>query len=374
MTNRVKYLRLAVVGAVLAMGIIIFVGVRNTVDVQEHQVWIEACRPVSIRQPLEVAGIGENGEKGLYCAPGGGVATDQDGGDATYRFYVPAAKRYRLWGYCRWLDDRSIDGFTVTIGDAQASVRAASDTMVDTPWQWVLLAEAQLSAGVATMTLTANGAGFAVRRMFLCDNLTRHPVESLTEPVDIFFDDFDGCEEGKFDSWNRVSGRWIVRRREDQKSPAAKLLTGKSSTEALLNVGFANWRAYSLRLDCRVVGSASGATAAVRFYVDQDGNGMMLRWTPSNANGQVQMELFRENVTGIQVLDHFTVTWNTSRWSELSIEARDGMLCISIDSNPVHTIAIDGSNGGGIGLWLSGEIEMGFDDVQVIGQKEIDTR
>jgi len=379
MSRRAKYLYgWLAVGVVLTVGAIFFL--RHSPAGQEHPIWIDMRRPVLIRQPLEVAGIDEGGEKGLYCAPGGSVATDQDGGDATYRFYVPTAGRYRLWGYCRWLDDGNGGGFTVAVGDTQSSVRAAARTATsdtpsdDTPWQWIPLAEAPLSAGVVTMTLTANGDGFAVRRLFLCNNFSRHPAESLTEPNDVFFDDFDGCEEGEFDSWSRVSGRWVVRRREDMKSPAAQILTGKSSSEALLNVGFPNWRAYSLRLDCRVIRFAPGASAAVRFYVDSDGNGLVLQWTPSDADGQVQMELFRETVAGIQRLDRLTVPWDTSRWSELAIEARDGVLYIHLDSNPVRTIAVDGPDGGGIGLWLCGDIEMAFDNVQVLGQQEANTR
>ena len=373
-SRHIKTLWLAAVCAILIAGVGILVrhfvqspqdNVPGMAADQEHQVWIEACRPASIRQPLEIAGIDKNGEKGLYCAPGGGVATVNDGGDAIYRFNVPVAGRYRLWGYCSWLD-KGRGGFRVTVGDTLSPVRKVA---TDTSWQWMPLAEVQLSAGVAHMTLTAEGDGFAVRRMFLCNNLTRHPQENFEEPVDILFDDFDGCEEGEFDSWSRVSGQWVVRRRENMKSTAAQLLSGKSTSEALLYVGSASWQNYSLALESRVIRSVPGASAAVRFYCDPGGNGFVLRWLPSDASGQVRMELFREEVAGTKMLDHFSVTWDTSTWSELSIEARDGTLCIHIDSNPVRTIHVGNLGGGGIGLWLSGEIEMVFDNVQVLGRR-----
>ena len=332
----------------------------------EHQVWVEACRPVSLREPLEVTAIGENGEKGLYCAPCGGVATDNDGGDAVYRFNVPEAGRYRLWGYCRWLDAEG-DGFVVDIGGDRSAIRKTGPVG---QWQWLPLGEVQVPTGVGRMTLTARGGGFAVRRMFLCNNTSCQPLQNATEPVDIFFDDFDGCEEGEFDSWNRISGQWTVCHREDRKSPAAKLLVGKSASEALLNVGNPDWRDYSLALDCCAVSASPTATAAVRFCCDQSGSGLFLRWTPKGDGGQVRFELLHEEAAGVKTLDRFTTAWDTSNWSELSIEARDGTVTVSINSMPVRTIKVGDLKGGTIGLWLCGEVEMMFDNVQVLGRQD----
>lgn len=334
-------------------------------DEPKHQIWLEACRPIAIRQPLEVTGIGENGEKGLYCAPGGGVATDNDGGDAVYRFHVPSAGRYRLWGYCRWLDD-SGDGFAVDIGGTQSAI---GKTPGMKNWQWLPLTEAQLATGVGRMTLMASGNGFAVRRFFLCNDIALHPLDTKVEPVDIFLDDFDGCEEGEFDSWSRVRGEWTVHRRQDCKSPAAKLLIGKSSSEALINVGAPDWRDYSLMLDCRTLSASPSATAAIRFCCDREGNGLVLRWMPKGADGQVQMELFREEATGVKLLERFTAAWDTSNWSELLVEAGEGAIRISIDATPIRTITLKSPGSGSIGLWLTGEIEMMFDNVQAIGRR-----
>jgi hypothetical protein len=332
---------------------------------QEHQIWIEACRPLSIRQPLEVADIGEHGEKGLCCALGGVVAMEDEGGDAVYRFHVPAAGRYRLWGYCRWLEAEG-DGFVADIGGIRSVIHKTASTG---QWQWLPLAEAQLFAGVAEMTLTAEGGGFAIRRMFLCNNLDRNPMESSIEPIDIFFDDFDGCREGEFSSWSRVSGQWSVHRRKDDKRPASKMLVGKSSSEAIISVGSPDWRDYSLVLNCRAVRASRRASTAVRFYCDQEGNGLVLRWTPKGADRQVRMELLREEPTGVRTIDRFAAAWDTSRWSELSIEASEGTLRIGIDSRPVRTIKTGDLGSGGIGLWLSGDVEVMFDNVQIIGRR-----
>lgn len=333
---------------------------------KEQYIWVEACRPISIRQPLEVVAIGDNGEKGLYCAPGGHVATDDDGGDATYRFYVPAAGRYRMWGYCRWLDATG-DGFDVDIGGVSSSIHKTASA---SQWQWLPLAEAQLSAGARQFTVKSKGGGFAVRRLFLCNDFDGHPLQCATEPVDFFFDDFDGCEEGEFDSWNSVSGQWTVHRRQDRKSPAAKLLIGKSTSEALISVGDPGWRDYSLILDCRTIHTSPGAMAAVRFCCDQEGNGIVLRWKPTDTSGKTQMELLREEVAGVKRLDRFTAAWDTSRWGELSVTTLGGVMTICIDSMPVRTIQFDGSSTGTIGLWFYGDIEMMFDNVQVIGWRD----
>jgi hypothetical protein len=330
---------------------------------QEHQIWIEACRPLSVRQPLEVAGIGEHGEKGLCCSLGGTVAMEDEGGDAVYRFYVPATGRYRLWGYCCWLETEG-DGFVADIGGIRSVIHRTASTP---QWQWLPFAEAQLLAGVATMTLTAEGGGFAIRRMFLCNNLDRKPTESLIEPIDIFFDDFDGCQEGEFDSWSRVSGQWSVHRRQDDKRPASKVLVGKSSSEAIISVGSPNWRGYSFMLDCRAVSASGLASTAVRFYCDQEGNGLVLRWTPEGTDGQVRMELLREEPAGIRTIDCFAATWATSRWSELSVEASEGTLRVGVDSRPIRTIKTGDLGSGGIGLWLSGDVEVMFDNVQITG-------
>lgn len=331
-----------------------------------HYIWIEACRPVSIRQPLEVVNIGDNGEKGLYCALGGGVATDDDGGDAMYRFHIPTAGRYRLWGYCRWLDAEG-DGFIVDIGGDQSIVRKSKTS---SQWQWLPLAERPLPAGIERLTLKTKGGGFAVRRMFLSNDLTNHPSQCDIKPIDYFFDDFDGCEEGEFDSWNRVSGEWTVHRREDHKSPAAKLLMGKSSSEALIGVGASTWRDYSLTLDCRTLHASPGAMAAVRFCRDPEGNGLVLRWNPTDKNGQTQLELLHEDIAAVKMLDRISVDWDTSIWSELSVRIRNGAVDISINSLPVRTIPYHGSRKGAIGLWLSGDVEMMFDNVQVIGLRD----
>jgi len=330
---------------------------------QEHQIWIEACRPLSIRQPLEVAAIGDKGEKGLCCALGGAVTMQDEGGDAVYRFRVPAAGRYRLWGYCRSLEAEG-DGFVADIGGIRSVIHK---TALTRQWQWLPFAEAQLFAGVARMTLTARGGGFAIRRMFLCNNLERNPMESSIEPVDIFFDDFDGCQEGEFGSWSSVSGWWGVHRRQDNTRPASKMLVGKSSSEAMISVGSPNWRDYSLTLDCRAVSTSRRAGTAVRFYCDQEGNGLVLRWTPTGADGHVRMELRREEPTAVKTIDCFDAAWDTSRWSELSIEASEGTLRIGIDSEPIRTIKTGNLGSGGIGLWLSGHVEVMFDNVQITG-------
>lgn len=329
---------------------------------EEQYIWVETCRPIRLTQPLEVAAIGEQGDKGLYCPIDSDIAAGDDGGEATYRFHVFAAGRYRLWGYCCWFEE-----------DGQFAMQAeGNDTIIVSPtgelrqWQWIPLGQAQLDEGTGKIKLTVMSDGFAVRRLFLSNDVHCHPLQSPTQINDIFFDDFDGCDEGEFDSWSRISGSWHVQRLQEASSPASQVLIGQSSHGALVSVGNKSWRDYAILLNCRTIEASPSARAGVRFCCDEEGNGHVLAWTPKSGS-RVSMALLQERVAGIEVIDRFDVEWDVFRWNELGINVHDDRVVVSINTKPVHTIHATIPKHGAIGLSLDGPIEMMYDNVQVRG-------
>lgn len=327
-----------------------------------HCVYVEACSPISIKLPFEVTAIGEQGQRGLYVAPEPNTSSNE-GGTATYRCFVPAAGQYKAWGYCYWMEGGGgTNVFELSVGGSSGTIPRGPATR---QWQWVPLLTANLKEGLATMTLAARGWGFAVRKIVFCDDPLRHGEQCGAVTEDLFYDDFNDCHEGQFDSWQKCSGKWTVEHDDDYKSPAEKVLVGRCQEEAFVCIGDSWGGDYCLTVDCRTIHSDAGGKSGIRFCMDGDAGSLLLCWTCDGSQKQARIELLRETLRGCTKLAEFAADWQERQWHEVSLSLQNETVSILVDSLPLKTVAVGPIHGGGIGLCLFGPIEMQFDNVQV---------
>ena len=338
-------------------------GANNSpVDAEVHVVSIAANRPVSVTIPFEVVPIGPNGERGLWIGPAlGAEQTERAEGTASYRVHVPADGSYMVWGYCRWMGG-GFDSIGIAIDDTDA-ITIGGDGVFK-KWHWVRAGPVRLKEGEHTIKLISRCENVGVRRLLLTNSPQLQPAEYGVAVSDIFYDDFDGCADGNFDLWRQCSGRWKVKHLDSQEHPAKRTLIGVSHDESLLRLS-ENWRNYVLNVSCRLVSARGDNSMTGICFGMRTLEYWRLQWREIPGKNIAVMELIRRRSGQAVLLERFEVPWAPGIWHDVQIGLAPGGVEIRVDNGEEKVIAVEGEIVGGIGLWLSGDTEAHFDDVQV---------
>ncbi len=259
--------------------------------------------------------------------------------------------------------DECTNAIYVQIDDIDKVV-LGNDPVFDT-WHWCRGFEIDLKCGFHTLHLSNHSDNVAVQKVLLTDSAERSPSGKDLATIELFYDDFNGCDHGNFPLWKAYGGEWSVKRRENH-DRSNNLLIGKSSDHALLALSDRQWNEYSLTVSVfSPDGGEEGAWTGICFGLESESEYCQVRWSEEPSGGLAQMEVVRVTTEGTRLLAAFQTPWDSGQWHVVELDVQAKQLLITIDGGIKHAARLEGKFQGGIGLSLAGDIETRFDNVRV---------
>ncbi len=213
-----------------------------------YSIAIDLSQPFSIDIPAEISIVGNDGERGLRIGPNIGRGwRGEAGGQATYKFYIPETGQYILWGYCLWFDECT-NAIFAKFDDSNKAI--VGNDPIYKKWHWVRGFKTNLRKGTHTLVLSNHSDHISMQEILLTNSASVTPGNCSLTFSDIFYDGFDGCDEGNFKSWKQISGQWLVQNREQPASAGLveNVLIGKCKKKAFIIYQDSSWERYSLHL------------------------------------------------------------------------------------------------------------------------------
>ena len=351
------------VGLILMLSSLLYAGIR----VRPHdlgRVWIDASRPRDIHAPFDVVPIGPDGQRGLWIGPGVGRGwRNEAGGDATYHFEAPCDGTYHIWAYCLWHDECT-NAIYVQIDDADKAI--LGNDPVFNQWHWTRGFSLYLKRGPHRLVLSNHSDNIAVLQLYLTNSPSDHPDRNAPSFVELFYEGFDGCDDGNFIAWKRHAGQWTVKHPDDVADLSKKILIGQSRDEAMITFTSQDWRQYVMNVSVKTVSmDGPGASAAICFGLYAPDSFYALQWSDQPGADKTTLTLLRRKGTAQDRLGEFPTPWAQGAWHDVEIRLEADSVVVKVDgvrrgqavlSDPVH---------GGIGLLLVGKVEAHFDDIHV---------
>ena len=197
----------------------------------EFAVSIDLGKPLAIQWPCEVSIVGDSGEKGLRIAPKVGRGwREEAGGKASYRFFIPEDGRYHIWAYCLWFDECANAVFAKI--DDQDKAIVGNDPVYN-KWHWVRGFDINLKKGTHNLVLSNHSDHIALQKIVFSNSATE-PQQTGLVFSDIFYDGFDGCDQGNFTSWQQINGSWLVQNPDSATFLIENSLIGQSQNKAFI--------------------------------------------------------------------------------------------------------------------------------------------
>ncbi len=350
------------------VGAALYAGVRLEPKTVRN-IWIDISRPVAIKLPFDIVEISENAERGLWIGPsiGRGWIGEAEG-EALYKFVVPSDGKYYWWAYCMWHDECT-NAIYAQINDMQ-KVIVGNDSVFN-EWHWVRGFGVDLEKGMHRLVLSNHSDNIAVLKLCLTNSPTAYPGENAPVMIDLFFDGFDGCDDGNFSMWKQHSGSWQVEHPENQKDPAKKNLIGRSYDEALITLQIEQCEEYSLNVSVKSFATIDSKSAVgICFGMEDAMHYYQLRVSGLTNDRQATMQLIKKNGHKTDILESFNVPWAPEVWHEVELDIYADNVLIRVNGSVGKRIAFQSTEKSGIGLQLHGQIEACFDNVHVRSRRK----
>jgi hypothetical protein len=329
-----------------------------------HSISVDTGKPLSIVWPFEISVVGDNGEKGLRIGPNIGRGwRGEAGGQATYRFYVPEDGKFHIWAYCLWFDECANAVFARIDGLDRAII--GNDPLYN-QWHWVRGFDVRLKKGTHTLLLSNHSDHVALQRVLFTNSAFSTPDDFSLVFSDIFYDGFDGCDQGNFTNWQAVSGKWGVYNPEQPMRLEENRLARMSEEDALLIYRGDDWSDYLFDIAIKsVVSEGAEGALGVCFGLKDATEYHQLRLSWPERPDLVKMELLRQTAQKARVLAGFEVPWKNDQWHQVEIALDPGSVAVKVDDREPFRAPVDYRITGGIGLSLQGKITAYFDDIHI---------
>jgi len=322
---------------------------------------VDMAKPLAIEWPCEVSIVGDNGEKGLRIAPKIGRGwRGEAGGKASYRFFIPAGGRYCIWAYSMWFDECS-NAIFAQIDDKDKAI-IGNDPVYNT-WHWVRGYDIDLGKGTHNLVLSNHSDHISLQKILFSNSASVSPQQTGLVFSDIFYDGFDGCDQGNFTNWKQISGSWLVQNPDSQTCLVENALIGKSQERAFITLQNSDWQDYSLDISIKIL----------PFDLQDCAVGICFGLADPNNFYQIKIQpVCNENIAKIKIINNNSVIMSESKcvfkidkWQQMHVALREGCIeCNMADSRQI-SIKTDHKITGGIGFLLEGNITVYFDNIHV---------
>jgi len=333
---------------------------------------IDLGKPFSVQWPCDIAIIGDNGEKGLRIPPKVGRGwRGEVGGSADYKFFVPEDGKYHIWAYSLWFDECANAVFAQVDNMDKAII---GNDPIYNEWHWVRGFDLKLKKGTHDLILSNHSDHIAIQEIFITNSSSQTPGGTGLVFSDIFYDGFDGCDQGNFTRWEITKGSWSVLDPQAQACFVENALLGKSEDEAIIIYAGDDWGDYYLDLQVRSeLAKAAYSDVEICFNYADSENCNKFKIMPTETADEVRM-LLVEKVDGEETeLADFTLPWQPQSWHHLRIGSSAGKIEAQLDECPPVAVTCREKEGG-IAFILNGKIEAYFDDIhvrQISGQDDM---
>jgi hypothetical protein len=328
---------------------------------QVFSVEIDSAKPFSLVWPCEISVVGDDGEKGFRIGPNIGRGwRGEAGGEASYKFYIPQTGQYFLWGYCLWFDECANAVFAHFDGNDKAIL---GNDPIYMQWHWVKGFSTILAKGTHTIVLSNHSDNISIQKLALINSPIVTPVTSELAFCDIFYDGFDGCDQGNFSSWTKISGKWYVQDPQLQACMTENVLIGESKKRAFIIYPDNHWEQYSLNLSVKTLPSAKKDRAISICFGLRDAEiyHQLKFQLPENTNrAEVKICFVESNKH-----KEYQLPWKNDIWHQIEVRLNTDNIEVTIDESDSFTIPKDYTIKGGIGLILEGEAVCYFDNIHV---------
>lgn len=356
--------KLLVAVLIAAALIVYFYSAVHIKDTEIHNIGIDASTPLHIVWPFEVSVVGDMGERGLRIGPNIGRGwKDEAGGDATYRFHVPRDGQYHVWAYCLWHDACS-NAIFARFDDLEKAIIGNDPTYNE--WHWVRGFSIHLERGTHTLKLSNHSDNVAVQKLFLTNSDLMKPDTADKVFADIFYDGFDGCDQGNFASWETVSGEWKVYNPFDAKNTADNVLVGRSEKTAMIVIRNDQWSDYSINISVQLVAlEGPDSSVGICFGLKSQTEYYQLELQQIDNPAKVTMKVIKKSADTTDLLASAEMPWQRDTLREVDICVTANNLVITVDDKEVAQVPVEDEITGGIGLRLEGKATAYFDNVHI---------
>lgn len=339
----------------------------SAVDTNTGQIYsvnIDTGKPLSIVWPFETAIVGDYGERGLRIGPKIGRGWRKEaGGEASYRFYIPTGGKYYIWAYCLWFDECANAVFAKI--DEMDKAIIGNDPIYK-KWHWVRGFDIRLNKGTHTLTLSNHSDHIAIQKVFFTNSAYTKPEDCELVFSDIFYDGFDGCDQGNFDTWDIVSGRWLVQNPTEQMCLEENVLIGESEDDCFIIHKGSDWSNYSFNVSIRTFQTDNkSADYGICFGVKDENQYHQLSLHPIEQSGTCKVQIDKKTLQEIRTISGFEVPWKSGKWHQMEIALNEGHIAVKVDNCETVEIPTNYNVTGGIGFRLKDKTTAYFDDVHV---------
>jgi hypothetical protein len=328
-------------------------------DSDIFSIGIDLAKPVSIVWPCEITFVGDDGRKGLRIAPKIGRGwRGEAGGSADYKFYVPEDGRFTIWANCLWFDVCANAVF-VQIDDIDKAI--LGNDPIYNKWHWVRGFDIDLEKGTHTLKLSNHSDHISLLEVRLTSSTATTPDGDATVFSNIFYEGFDGCDQGNFASWEIINGQWNVNAENPQICLEENILTGISDNNAMIIYPDDSWQDYYLNLSAKLIQSDLQSKIGICFGLTDAENYFLLRLDPEAGNGSI----VRKSKSLENILTEFKFVWKDEKFNDIVLKCQADRIAVTInDSEPIE-LSIANPVVGGIGLKLIGHVKAGFDNIHI---------
>ena len=325
----------------------------------EFAVSVDLDKPLAIGWPCEISIVGDNGEKGLRIAPKVGRGwRGEAGGKADYRFFIPEDGKYHIWAYCLWFDECANAVFAKI--DNQDKAIIGNDPVYN-KWHWVRGFDLNLKKGTHSLVLSNHSDHIALQKIVFANSATA-PQQTGIVFSDIFYEGFDGCDQGNFTSWKQISGTWHVKNPDSETCLIENSLIGQSQDKAFLTYKNSNWQDYCLDISVKVLpADLQNASVGICFGLTDPNHFYQLKIQPSENSKTAKLAVIKD----LAALSNFELPFEINKWQQVQITLENDFLKITLAENKPVIIKTNEKIIGGIGLLLEGKITVYFDNIHV---------
>jgi hypothetical protein len=331
---------------------------------QRFGVSVDLSKPVSIVWPCEVSIVGDSGEKGLRIAPKVGRGwRGEAGGQSSYRFFVPEDGKYYIWAYCLWYDECANAIFAQIDNQDKAII---GNNPIYNKWHWVRGFDINLKKGTHSLVLSNHSDHVSLQEIVFSNSASAESQQTGIVFSDIFYDGFDGCDQGNFTSWRQISGSWHVKNPDSQTCLIENALIGDSIDEAFIIYENSQWENYCLDISVKLLPSdLEKKSVGICFGVKDPNNFYQLQMKPVLGKKTAEMAIIRRESGVMTILSEFKLPFEINKWQQIQISLDANCIEVKLSDNEPMIIETDRQISGGIGLLIQGKITTYFDDIHV---------
>jgi hypothetical protein len=326
----------------------------------EFAISIDLAKPLAIEWPCEVSIVGDSGEKGLRIAPKVGRGwRGEAGGKADYRFFIPEDGKYHIWAYCLWFDECANAVFA-QIDDQDRAI--VGNDPVYNKWHWVIGFDVALTKGTHSLVLSNHSDHIAIQKIVF-SNSAADPQQTGLVFSDIFYDGFDGCDQGNFTSWQQIEGLWLVENPGLAMCLIENSLIGQSKGKAFITYKNSDWQDYCLDVSVKVQPfDSEDAAVGICFGLTEPNSFYQLKIKPAASSKTAKIAVIDNEAT---TLSEFELPFEINKWQQIQIALKEGFIEVICGQNQPVKMQTSKKITGGIGLLLEDRMTAYFDNIHV---------